>query len=455
MEITKVTIENIMSHKSLEFKPGRVTKLTGKNGSGKTGVLRAIASALGGGTGEAKLLRNGAEEGETVIMLGPDNAISARVDGEDKLTQRKKTDGVWAKITQAKAKEMSDQLAINLKAFMDKDAATRLDLFLGAIPATTADLNLGTLLASCETKPGINQHPLKVLAAIDKDLRVQRQNINRAAKEKRSTITQMKETLPADAPGGVSWKDEKLRLAGERDAKAAERDELIRKSAIIRDESTSKVREECLKSESEFRQTIAAQIEELKKQEADAIAEVRTRSHQLVDGFAQAHSVFVDEINSNTEPILTKLSTELGAAESNASQQLKAEGVRETIKTMSADADKMESRSDQFSVLIVAVEVKKEELLKHLPIAGIEVKDGDIWVDGVAFPGVNTGKRIGVLFEVAKMKCSHLPVPAICLDGYEALDSASQAEFERKVVDSGLWAFVTEVTDGEFAVETV
>jgi len=68
MRITGIEIENILGIKELEFNPGQVTEISGKNGSGKTSILEAIKGALKGGH-DATLLKAGETQGGVVLVL--------------------------------------------------------------------------------------------------------------------------------------------------------------------------------------------------------------------------------------------------------------------------------------------------------------------------------------------------------------------------------------------------
>lgn len=64
MRITKVDISEFLGIKSLVFEPNKITYITGGNGAGKTSVLEAIKSALGGGGNRASLMRDGSDMSE-------------------------------------------------------------------------------------------------------------------------------------------------------------------------------------------------------------------------------------------------------------------------------------------------------------------------------------------------------------------------------------------------------
>jgi hypothetical protein len=91
-------------------------------------------------------------------------------------------------------------------------------------------------------------------------------------------------------------------------------------------------------------------------------------------------------------------------------------------------------------------------LLENLPIPDIEVREGEIYKDGVPLDRLNTAAQVGIAVEVAKLRAGTLG--AVCVDRIESLDAATFAEFKRAMAKTSLQLFVSRVTDGEFSVTT-
>ena len=85
--------------------------------------------------------------------------------------------------------------------------------------------------------------------------------------------------------------------------------------------------------------------------------------------------------------------------------------------------------------------------------AGLEVKGGDIFRDGVQFDRLNTAQKVDIAIQVAALRAKGLGV--VCVDGLECLDPETWEAFKVAAVESGLQLFVTRVTDGPLTVETV
>src|ERR1019366_1501953 len=78
MKVTSISLKNIGRIDELEIKPGTITRITGRNGSGKTSALNGVLAALDAPSGT--LVRNGEQEGEVVIVFddGADGLVIDR-----------------------------------------------------------------------------------------------------------------------------------------------------------------------------------------------------------------------------------------------------------------------------------------------------------------------------------------------------------------------------------------
>lgn len=94
----------------------------------------------------------------------------------------------------------------------------------------------------------------------------------------------------------------------------------------------------------------------------------------------------------------------------------------------------------------------KLELLQSLPIPGIEVRDGDIFRDGVQFDRLNTAQKVDIAVAIAKLRSGALSI--VCVDGLELLDADHYKAFKKTAEKSGLQMFVTRVAGEGFNITT-
>lgn len=151
MKLIRLSVENFLRLAAVEIRPdGALVQISGRNGAGKSSVLRALEAALAGKAAlPADPVRHGAEEATIEVDLGdfivrrtvkPDGATSLAVttqEGAKFGSPQKLLDGLLSSLafdplafSRMKPREQRDTLAnlVGLSAMLaDLDAATRAD----------------------------------------------------------------------------------------------------------------------------------------------------------------------------------------------------------------------------------------------------------------------------------------------------------------------------------------
>lgn len=210
MKVARIRIRDILGIESLEFEPGRLTVLQGPNAVGKTSVLEAIKAAIGGGH-DARLIRQGAEFGETVLVLDDGTEIKRRITGgASRLTVSQ--GGVPRGQPQRWLDQVIDGLGFNPLRFLTAAAKERRELLLQALQVTIAI-------------PGAEPMALDEAEALRGRVFAERTQVNRAITETQGLVEGLCKQIPAKAPEeGGEWAYSKALEAleqGRRDYHAA------------------------------------------------------------------------------------------------------------------------------------------------------------------------------------------------------------------------------------------
>ena len=128
----------------------------------------------------------------------------------------------------------------------------------------------------------------------------------------------------------------------------------------------------------------------------------------------------------------------------------RASQARETAKKMREEADELERRADGKTAEIESLDAYRMELLAKSPLPGLEIREGDIFVDGVPFDRVNSARKMRIAVEVAKLRAGELGL--ICVDGAEMLDEEAFKALCDGMRDSGLQMICTRVSAGPINV---
>lgn len=440
-----IRIRNIMGIEELEIEPGKVTVLEGGNATGKSSVLEAVKSIVEGGH-DATLLRKGAEEGEAVIVLGDvgEDGSPGEHDGVEirKRVTREKSD---LKVTHPRFGNVSAPkgyvegllraAAFNPVQFMTSDDRVRIlldaldpevsaeDLELAVDPDAFPDLGLPCLIEEAAEKPALDAIEHLRSAIYD-----ERTGVNRIAKEKRATAKQLTESLPSD---GEDPKEIRAALEEAEDNLEEEREERAKRQRRA-EEAWQK---EC----EEIRSKRDARVEELQRE----IADVKNSAQEALDQateernreLEEIRTTFSEEIDQRRD-LTTVLRERLRAAES-------AEGTRRNIREAEAAAEEHERRSETLSEALERLDRLKEKVLEDLPIGGAEIRDGELYVDGIPFERLNSQKRVEIAVEVAEMLAGDLGL--VIVDDLELLDRDHFESLVARLEASPLTAIVTRV----------
>src|SRR6266566_3431594 len=388
LRVTRLSIKNILGIQSLEIKPGKgITVIEGENASGKTSVIEALKSIFKGGN-DASLLRRGAEQGEIVLEL--DNGVLIERDND---------------LIEPIIGHTVDELDTNALELIDREHKRFYD---------------------------------------------DRTGVNRVAKEKRATILQMKQTLPEDAED-TDWA--RIVVATEGSLALVNQSTQMKIDAIITDMEGEKDASKANGTHSiqEIDRELELEISKLRQEaetKKEAIRENVIAGLGIITKGAQEN---VDKLRGEAEPERRKLTDKLAVARENLTNQSKINQTKEYIKTLGEEATKAEAQSDKDTKAIEALADLKTKLLNDLPIKGVEVKDGELFVDSIPFDRVNEARKVEIAIQIAGLRSGKLPL--VIVDGLERLDSKTFEAFKKQAAKSKVQMIVTRVSDSALAVE--
>lgn len=452
IRVHEIRIENILGIAEMEIRPGQVTVIDGKNGSGKTSILSAIRAALGGGH-DGTLLRKGSDVGEVVLLLDDGKRIEKRItrDGSKSAI----SDPVHGKVSKPQTfmDSLIDKFSLNPIDFLAARTDKRVELLLESIPMKLSEMDVIEALDLCAVKHELSGHALKVIQVIAKDLYDQRTGVNRLLKDKLSTIDEMTKVLPSEASREMDYSGE---------VETAQAAYLELQKGIL--ECRAAIGKECAEqqraSESEYSDVVRAleqerdsRIEEIRKDCETKISNVRATSKDSLRILQQNKDASLAELQTEVDSKEQPLKDRLAEARAKLETHARATSARKHMETLRSDAGSLQNSSDDLSAAINQLDELKVALLERLPIKGLELLDGDIFLDGVPFDRVNEARKVQVAIEIAQLRCGRLPL--IVVDGLERLDSATFQAFIDEVKKRDIQLIATRVTEGELAVRAV
>jgi len=435
-KVAKVIINNLLGIKSLEFSPdGTLTEISGDNGEGKTSILKAIKSVVGGSDAT---LHKGTSKGEVVLLLDDGTQLSNTVTA-DKNTRAVTRDGKKLAAPATIIKKLTDMMSVNPVAFLTAEKKDRVKVLLESMPI---ELDMARLskLAGYEVKTPENMIAMDVLAYVHKQIYEDRTGTNRAVKEKDSSINQLKLALP-DLPDGVEGDEDALHAGIEK----------ARETAIAEV------------------QRIAVKIEGIRTEKQEAIAKARADAQTAIDKINAEKQAAIDlasadlaewEGKAARQKELTKerfdaavapLNETLAVLKSNRDVVAKRAQSIIFIDNMKVELEQLEKDVAAQTKALTDIDAYKAELINNLPIKGLEVVNGEVWRDGVIFDDLNTAQQVDIAIQIASLRAGELAIA--CIDNFEMLSPRAFDEFKIRAEELGLQLFVTRVSDGALSIE--
>ncbi len=156
--------------------------------------------------------------------------------------------------------------------------------------------------------------------------------------------------------------------------------------------------------------------------------------------------------NDRTDKTVT-FESALATARANADSFTRSKAARDLIAKMETGAAALEADSESLSTALTELDNVRGNLLESLPIKGVTLSDGDVFVDGIPFDRVNESRRVRLAFEIAGLRSGNLPFMVI--DGAERLDAASLQTVADVAVENNLQLVLSKVTDGPLEVSRI
>ncbi|MDD5302433.1 MAG: AAA family ATPase [Elusimicrobia bacterium] len=424
MRIVKIQIDNILGLEHLDIAPGALTVVEGANGTGKTSVLEAIKAGLGGGR-DATLLRKGAKEGQVVLVLDDGTEITKRVkaDGAATATVKHPTFGAIAK-PQSYLDKLADALSVNPIAFLAAPPTKRAAWLLEVLPSKVTDEDLAK--AGVTALPPASVDGLQRIEAARKAAYDERTGVNRTSKEKRATIAQLEAALPPDSGADP------------------------RQETATADQDVSSLNRELATKLEKVRSDEAADTKAVNAETDAAIRKLEATRTQDLAAISAKSTSRREEAAAEIQPRIDEATARAAAARTRAERYAADQRSRTFIAEHREAVEALEENASRLTATLEKLDALKAAALANLPIKGVEVRDGEVYVDDIPFDRVNRARQIRVALNVARLRAGQLGL--VCVDGLESLDADTFAQFEKAAEKSGLQFVVNRVTQGPLTV---
>lgn len=431
LRVESVAIENIKAIKKLEFIAGQVTVISGRNGVGKSSVLDAISIPFEGGH-DASLLRRGAKSGS--VSLGLSDGVTIKASVTEKGTTLKVTtkDGGLVKSPRTYIKNLTDGFAFDPIAFVEADPKKRLAFLLEAMPI---EFPADQLKAAISLRAPLKAINLDDFNQLLDGLIETRRELGVEMRQLDGTIKSIEDMLPEE--GEEDWGEQLAKIEGdietlnnEATGYAGERDTWVEKQrAKFNKEHDAKAEE------------LKLQLAKLEQERDNAISAAEKEAEKL-------YQEAVGEVNEQVTGLREKAAT----ARQKAQQSTRSEALKEQLQDFRNQSQERQTQTDDLTHCIDNMRKLKTTILSELPIDGVDIREGEVYVENTPWPHVNTSEQYIVAAQVSALGNQKLPFKV--LDRAEQLDEERFHMLAEGYKAAGLQLAVARVTEnGELTVQ--
>lgn len=437
MKITMISIENFLGISHFKTtKMGRLNRVTGRNGSGKSSIVKAVFEAFKSSGVNPKLIKVG--EGDAKILIGLDDG--SIIDRQlTPIANRVKvvTDGQPLNAPQKFLNDLVGQFIIfNPIEFFFAKPKDRRQMLLSSIPISIDHAALVEMLGELPVPIDLERfdysdHGLDVLDRIQKDVYERRHEqgleVTRLKKSLEQDKLDIPETFDGDRYKGFNIQDKIDQLTTAKGEIALHKQDAIQLERL-------RTRDIQIKTEIE---RLLAEVKRLHIEQT----EVRDEGKELAE-----------KVKAFKVPDTTALEADIN--DYNQSQKLVLK--LEEIDRKQGGIEKLETvhgALDDFYKALTTQVPRKLLSNVQLPVDNLEIKGDDILVNGVASDILATSEQWDFCISIAESVAGKLKV--ICCDGFEALDEQNYKAFEARVAKGDSQYIITMVTNDDLKMESV
>lgn len=431
--ILRITIENYKCIASMEVRPNALTVLSGGNEVGKSSFLEALTDLFEGGH-RPQRIRHGAKKARIEIEL--DNGVLIEKSITPKSTAVKITDesGAEVKSPQAYLNRLATGFGLDPLAIMTAKPKDRAAFLLEAMPiqfrrdaisevfdAAPGCTNLKAIRATETLADAPEIMDIEALDALRDSIYKRRTRHNVLAKDADSTVSNLRKALPSDAGEDIDWKSR---------AKLLEQEVRVLESDLL-----------CLISQGQYK--LQTEIQQINHERDIEIQKIRDRADQLVGNAREKEREEELHLRDQAAPVIQAKHDEVTVASRNAEDQIRVQSLKEQIERERQKAGENSMAADRLTDTLEAIDEYKKRRLADSPLEGIEVRDGDIFVNGVSFDECNTATQMLACFRIAALKRGELGF--MIADRAESLDDHAWEMFQEAAIGSGYQVIAARV----------
>jgi type I site-specific restriction endonuclease len=179
-------------------------------------------------------------------------------------------------------------------------------------------------------------------------------------------------------------------------------------------------------------------------------AAAQTRDDQLA-AIQKAEIEAVTEIRTGSDAERTELQKALAEAQAGLKRAGEVEALAKHLEEQRERLAQKAREADLLDQALKALDQLKQQKLDSLPIPGLEIRENEVYKNGIPFDQLNHAQRYTLAIEIGSLGMGDLPL--VVSDEAEALDEKEFQAFCEAVKESGIQLIAARVDSGELRSE--
>ncbi|MBW7475918.1 AAA family ATPase [Paenibacillus oenotherae] len=210
MHIKRIEIKDWIGIKEQSFSPGKITKIIGDSGTGKTSIIEGMEKALTNKSRRTEVISHGAEEAELLVELEDGLQIVRKVRSEKADYLKVKHDSKAVSSTEAFLRKMINGDIFRPIEFIQQDVKRQTEIILNMLQIGWTVDDIKAWFGEVP-EADYQLHILQILKQIEAGYYAERESLNREITLLKANIEGIKRNLPANYDG-EQWQTVNLQM---------------------------------------------------------------------------------------------------------------------------------------------------------------------------------------------------------------------------------------------------
>lgn len=465
MRTELLRLTNYKGLMNFELKPGPVTALIGGNGKGKTTILDAFRSLAEGGS-EPDSITTGEDESviKWVVTIAEGDCGGTYPPGRYDITRTIRKDGYGLSVKNPKGTKITkekqfveaclprmayDPIAFDKKT--DEQRAEALKDILKVPVSARAIRNAASLVDLGAIKEENFDDGVGAVDGFVTKLKAEAAELRAAIKDRQGSINTFRASIE-----GKTAEDVSAKLVIAREALRQNQTDLAQAEAEIKAAFQTAIDSAKLAAQAEHNEHRDWYEAELAKLNEALVLKRSATDKTLADAKDAAQEKFNADTMARLNPIRDLMAadnTTIAALEVQAEEASKLAGAMEQIEAWETETREKADKLETIGVACDQLDRLRTKLLAALPLNGMSIKGGKLYIDDVLSSEVNTAARIMKWVEIATQYANDGQL--LVVDDLEHLEDSARKVFEDALRAAGIQLIATMVdpTGGPLRVE--